>query len=91
MEAFASPIATVIAAFAAIIVTWRFSVAQLAIAQSQRDIALDKLKLDFFPQRRQTYQTAKSLLEYVSLQPLSFLLRCMSLLVALRYGSRLGA
>lgn len=48
---FAGPVATVIAAVAATFVTWKFSAAQRDIAQSQRDIAFDRLKFDLFQKR----------------------------------------
>jgi len=76
---FAGPIATIIASAAAIIVTWRFgsiqaeiargqaatAAAQKEIAQSQRDIAYDKLKHDLFDQRHEIYVAAKFIIERV--------------------------
>ena len=62
---FASPIATIFAASVAAIITYYFGRAQARIAQSQRDIALDKLKHDLFNNRNEIYQTAKKLLETI--------------------------
>jgi len=62
---FASPIATLIAATVAAFVTITFARTQAQIAQSQRDIALDKLKFDLLQRRYEIYQAAKELLEYV--------------------------
>ncbi len=62
---FAGPAATFVAAIAAIVVTAIFNVAQLRIAKSQRNIALDKLKYDLFEKRYEIYEAAKALLEYI--------------------------
>jgi hypothetical protein len=64
---FAGPVATLIAAVTAVYVTSRFSRSQLRIAESQRDIALDKLKYDLFEKRYEIYQACKDLLEHISL------------------------
>jgi hypothetical protein len=62
-KTFAGPIATVFAAAAAVFFTWRLGKAQVRIAQSQRDIAFDKLKYDLFDKRYEIYQTAKAIIE----------------------------
>jgi hypothetical protein len=62
---FAGPLATIIAAIAAVIVTIFFNSRQVAIANSQREIALDNLKHSVFEQRYKIYTSAKSLIEYV--------------------------
>jgi hypothetical protein len=64
---FAGPLATLAAAVAAIVVTIFFNRSQLRIAASQRDIARDKLKSDLFKSRYEIYESAKALIEYVSL------------------------
>jgi hypothetical protein len=70
VKAVAGPIATIIAAFAALTVTYRFgkqqlkiAATQLAVAKSQRDIAIDKLKYDLFEKRYNIYLAAKKLIE----------------------------
>ena len=63
---FAGPLATLLAAIAAVVVTTRFNRWQLRIAESQRDIAHDKLKFALFEQRYEIYEAAKALLEYLS-------------------------
>jgi hypothetical protein len=67
---FAGPIATVIAAAAALTVTAIFNrrqtaiaAAQKDIAAAQRDIAVDKFKADLFEKRYEIYLAAKSLLK----------------------------
>jgi len=65
LKDFASPVVTLIAAFTAGFITITFARTQAQIAQSQRDIALDKLKFDLFKRRYATYQSCKTLLEYV--------------------------
>lgn len=64
-EHFAGPIATVIAAIAAVTVTAIFSYKQAKIAAAQRDIALDKLKYDVFERRYQVYAAARAFLKKV--------------------------
>jgi len=78
-KAFAGPIATVLAAAAAVFVTWRLGKEQVRIAQSQaetaraqgeiaksqRDIAFDKLKHDLFRQRYEIYTAAKEIMERI--------------------------
>jgi hypothetical protein len=62
---FAGPAATVIAAAAAVFVTYRFNSAQVKISREQKNIALDKLKQDVFNQRYAIYTATKDLIEYV--------------------------
>jgi hypothetical protein len=73
---YGSPMATIIASGAALIVTFCFNrrqldiaAAQKEIAHSQRNIARDKLKYDLFTKRYEIYETARSVIEYVSHQP----------------------
>jgi len=56
---------TLLAAGAAGFITYTFARIQARIAQSQRDIALDKLKFDLFERRYEIYQATKVLLEYM--------------------------
>ncbi len=56
---------TLVAAGAAGFITYTFARIQARIAQSQRDIALDKLKFDLFEKRYEIYQATKALLEYM--------------------------
>jgi hypothetical protein len=65
---FAGPVATVIAAAAAVFVTRSLNLKQIEIARVQKDISLDKLKYDLFQKRYQVYAAAKSLIEYVMAQ-----------------------
>lgn len=65
LKSFAGPLATIIAATAAVIVTVIFNLRQTAIAKAQKDIALDRLKYDLFQQRYEVYSAAKSLIEHV--------------------------
>jgi hypothetical protein len=58
---FASPIATIIAAFAATYVAWRFQSVQAATAKQQADIAKDKLRHDLYDRR---YRIFDSLFDY---------------------------
>jgi hypothetical protein len=67
LKDFAGPLATFGAAVVAIVVTVVFTKAQLRIAESQRDIAHDKLKYDLFKNRYEIYEAAKALIEYVAL------------------------
>jgi len=62
---FAGPLATVLAASAAVCVTFYFNQRQHELSAAQRDIALDKLKFDAFGKRYEIYSQAKELLEYV--------------------------
>ena len=65
LKDFAGPVATLVAAVTAIVVTTIFSRSQLLIARSQRDIAYDKLKFDLFKERSAIYKATRDLLEYV--------------------------
>jgi hypothetical protein len=65
LKDFAGPFATVFAATVAAVITFKFSRAQTKIAQSQRDIALDRLKFDLLQRRYEIYNAAKELLEFV--------------------------
>jgi hypothetical protein len=62
---FAGPIATIVAAGAAVIVTMFFNKRQTAIAETQKNIALDKLKHDVFEKRYKIFLAARSLIETV--------------------------
>jgi hypothetical protein len=82
IKAILGPLATIVAAGAATFITYRLgryqldiaaaqaktSDAQREIAQSQRDIAYDKLKHDLFDKRYEVYLTAKAMIEAVSKQ-----------------------
>ena len=63
---FAGPLATVLAAGTAVGVTYYFNKRQADVSAAQRDIALDKLKLDAFEKRYEIYSQARELLSYVS-------------------------
>lgn len=65
---FAGPIATVCAAAAAVFVTVRFNQKQTQISETQKNIALDKLKWDSHAERYKIYSQAMELISYVSLQ-----------------------
>jgi hypothetical protein len=65
---FAGPIATVCAAAAAVFVTIHFNRKQMQIAETQKNIALDKLKWDSHEERYKIYTEAKELISYVSQQ-----------------------
>jgi hypothetical protein len=54
-------------AFIAAGITVSFARTQANIAQSQRDIALDKLKFDLFEKRYAIYAATKELLEHMAL------------------------
>ena len=62
---FASPVATVVAASAALLVTFYFNKRQAEISTAQRDISLDKLKFDAFEKRYEVYSQAKDLMYFV--------------------------
>jgi hypothetical protein len=64
---FAGPVAAFIGATVAAFITFTFGRAQIRIAQSQRDIALDKLKYDLFEKRYEIYEACKTLIEDVVL------------------------
>jgi hypothetical protein len=67
LKDFAGPIVTLIAAGVAAFITAAFARTQVRIAQSQRDIALDRLKFDLLQRRYEIYQATKELLEYLPL------------------------
>ena len=60
-KTFASPIATFVAALAAVGVTLYFNRAQKHIAEAQKDIAFNKLKLELFDRRYAIMESIKSL------------------------------
>jgi hypothetical protein len=66
LKDFAGPVATVVAAATAAWITFRFNSKQTSIAQSQAEIALDKLKVDVHKERYEIYSAAKSLIETMS-------------------------
>ncbi len=73
---FAGPIATIVASFAALFVTWRFGTiqagvareqakiaqGQMRIADEQKYIARARFKLDFYEKRYSVFEAARSLL-----------------------------
>jgi hypothetical protein len=59
------PVATIFAALIAILVTGSLGIAQWRIARAQKDIALDKLKLDLFVKRYAVYDAARKIAEYI--------------------------
>jgi hypothetical protein len=59
------PVATIFAALIAILVTGSLGIAQWRIARAQKDIALDKLKLDLFVKRYAVYDAARKITEYI--------------------------
>ncbi len=65
---FAGPIATACAAAAAVFVTVHFNRRQMEIAETQKNIALDKLKWDSHEERYKIYSEARNLISYVSQQ-----------------------
>jgi hypothetical protein len=67
LKDFAGPVVTLIAAGAATSITYVINRNQVRIAQSQRDIALDRLKFDLHTKRYEIYEAAKTLLEHVAL------------------------
>jgi hypothetical protein len=67
----AGPVATIIAAIAAVLVTWRLGKGQLRIAEQQAAIAqqqaktdLDQLRHNLFERRYAIYNAAKELIRY---------------------------
>jgi hypothetical protein len=64
---FGSVIATIFAASVAAGISVRLGRNQSAIAKSQADIALDKLKFDLFEMRYSIYLSLKELIEYAAL------------------------
>jgi hypothetical protein len=67
LKDFAGPAAAVVGAIVASVITFIFGRAQKRIAESQRDIALDKLKFDLLERRYAIYQATKQLLEHIAL------------------------
>jgi hypothetical protein len=65
---FAGSIATIVAALVAARIAYVFSQAQTRIAQTQADVAIEKLKLDLFERRYAIYSSAKQLVECLALQ-----------------------
>src|SRR3954467_9278006 len=65
LKDFAGPLATLVAASTAAFITFYFNRSQNRIAQSQRDIALDKLKFDLLERRYDIYLAAKALIQHV--------------------------
>ena len=72
LETFASPVATIIAAGAAVWVAYKFGSIQAGIAREQaetakvqKDIAYDRLKYDLFEKRYEVYDAAKRLIEAI--------------------------
>jgi hypothetical protein len=65
VKAFAGPLAIIAAA----VVAMFFSHRQVKIAETQKDIAYDKLKHDLFEKRYEIYSAAKQLIEAVFAAP----------------------
>jgi|SRR5665213_1221691 len=72
VSTYLGPLATILAAAAAVFVIWRIGQAQVRIAESQaqtaraqRDIAFDGLKHDLFEKRYEIYTAAKGIMERV--------------------------
>jgi hypothetical protein len=63
---FAGPVAIVLAATVAASITWYFNRRQTQIAETQRDIAIDNLKVAVFEKRYEIYVAAKSLMETIA-------------------------
>ena len=61
----AGPIATMMAAAIAALITWRFSLRQTQIAKQQADTALDQLRYNLFAKRYAIYEAAKELVRLV--------------------------
>lgn len=61
---FAAPVATVIAAGVAVLVTWRLGLRQAKIARQQAETASDRLWYDLFDRRYVVYEAAKNLVEF---------------------------
>jgi hypothetical protein len=59
------PVPTIVAALIAILVTASIGIAQRRIARAQKDIALDKLKLDLFVKRYAVSDAARNVSEYI--------------------------
>jgi len=62
---FAGSIATICASAAAVYVTVHFNRRQMAISETQKNIALDKLKWDSHEERYKIYSEARVLISYV--------------------------
>jgi hypothetical protein len=65
---FAGAIATTFAAIVAAGITYFFNRAQMRLAETQADVAIEKLNLDLFEKRYALYSSAKQLIEYLALQ-----------------------
>jgi hypothetical protein len=65
---FAGTIATTFAAVVAAGITYFFNRAQTRLAETQADVAIEKLNLDLFEKRYALYCSAKQLIEYLVLQ-----------------------
>lgn len=68
---FAGPVATIVAASAAAVITWRFgswqariALQQAQTAKHQADTALDQLRYNLFEKRYEIYNAAKEMLKY---------------------------
>ena len=61
----AGPVATMMAAAIAALITWRFSLRQTQIAKQQADTALDQLRYNLFAKRYAIYEAAKELVRLV--------------------------
>ncbi len=65
---FAGAIATTFAAIVAAGITYYFNRAQKRIAETQADVAIEKLKLDLFDKRYALYNSARQLIDYLASQ-----------------------
>lgn len=65
LKDFAGPAATLMAAGAAVWVTYQFGLRQAKSAEAQVEIANDRLKYDLWARRYEIYSSAKSLIELV--------------------------
>jgi len=65
---FASPIATTFAAIVAAAITYFFNRAQTRLAETQADVAVEKLRLDLFDKRYALYTAARHLIDYLAVQ-----------------------
>lgn len=61
LKDFAGPVATIIAAAVAVVVTWRLGNGQLNIAKQQANTALEGLKLELYKKRFNIYTAALDL------------------------------
>src|SRR5262245_25224390 len=64
LKDFAMPVAAIFAAVVAAGIAAIFGLVQMRIANSQRDLARDRLKFDLHQKRYEIYDAAKSLLEH---------------------------